>query len=116
MRIGLRPSRVELYRRIDERAAGMFAEGLVEETRGLVERFGMQRPFTSLGYAEALGVLEGRLTLAEAVGRAQQGHRNYAKRQGTWFRREKDLLWLEGFGEGVVGEALGVVGRFLEGG
>jgi tRNA dimethylallyltransferase len=116
LRIGLRPARVELYERIDRRAAGMFAGGLVEETRGLLARFGRQRAFTSLGYAEALGVLDGVLTMNEAVAKAQQGHRNYAKRQGTWFRRERDFVWLEGFGEGVVGEALGVVGGFLLGG
>ena len=92
LRLGLAPARAELYGRIDARAAAMFAAGLVEETRGLVERFGAEcRPFTSLGYAQALAVLQGEMTREQAVAAAQQGHRNYAKRQTTWFRREGEL-------------------------
>jgi tRNA dimethylallyltransferase len=46
-----------------------------------------------------MAVLRGELTLDEAVAAAQQGHRNYAKRQGTWFRRETGMRWLAGFGD-----------------
>jgi tRNA dimethylallyltransferase len=92
LRLTLVPDRKELYQRIERRAAAMFANGLIEETRGLIERFGPDcRPFTSLGYAEAAAVLRGELTEAAAIAQAQQGHRNYAKRQGTWFRREAEL-------------------------
>jgi tRNA dimethylallyltransferase len=92
LRLTLVPERKELYQRIERRAAAMFANGLIEETRGLIERFGPDcRPFTSLGYAEAAAVLRGELTDAAAIAQAQQGHRNYAKRQGTWFRREAEL-------------------------
>ncbi len=92
LRLALAPSRAELYSRIERRAEQMFRNGLVDETRGLIERFGPQcRPFTSLGYAQAAAVLRGELTEPEAIARAQQGHRNYAKRQGTWFRREAEL-------------------------
>jgi tRNA dimethylallyltransferase len=70
----------------------MFTRGLLEETRQLIERFGPTcRPFTSLGYVEASAVLRHELTESEAIARAQQGHRNYAKRQTTWFRREAEL-------------------------
>ena len=103
LRLGLAPPRAELYHRINRRAAAMFAVGLVEETRGLLDRFGPNcRPFTSLGYAEAAAVLRSELTLDQAVAHAQQGHRNYAKRQATWFRREAELhpvQWLEGTGD-----------------
>jgi tRNA dimethylallyltransferase len=99
LRIGLAPARVALYERINARAAGMFARGLVEETRGLLERYGRVRALDALGYRQAVAVVDGALTQAEAVLAAQQGHRNYAKRQGTWFRREPEVHWIEGFGD-----------------
>ncbi len=75
-------------------------EGLVEETRELAEKYGVDaRPLTSLGYRQALATLKGEMTLAEAITSAQQGHRNYAKRQMTWFRREPEVHWLNGFGD-----------------
>jgi tRNA dimethylallyltransferase len=92
LRLTLAPSRVELYRRIDARASAMFARGLIEETRQLIAQFGPEcRPFQSLGYAEAAAVLRAEISEREAITRAQQGHRNYAKRQATWFRREAEL-------------------------
>jgi tRNA dimethylallyltransferase len=116
LRIGLRPERAALYRRIDERAAGMFARGLIGEARGLLAKYGPRRSLQALGYAEACAVLAGEMTEAEAVMRAQQGHRNYAKRQGTWFRREQGVEWLDGFGDegGVVGSAMERVREFLK--
>ena len=99
LRLGLNPPRQRLYERINERAAAMFDRGLVEETERLIARYGADcRPFTSLGYAEAVAVLGNKLTREEAVAQAQQGHRNYAKRQLTWFRREPNMRWLEGCG------------------
>ena len=53
----------------------------------------------SLGYRQAVQFLRGELTREQAIAAAQQGHRNYAKRQMTWFRREPDVRWLEGFGD-----------------
>ena len=122
LRLGLAPTRVDLYRRIDRRAEAMFANGLVEETRSLVERFGPNcRPLTSLGYAEAGAELRNELTQAQAIAKAQQGHRNYAKRQTTWFRREGELHpvhWLAGAGDdpAVLREAIGLVEQHLNAG
>jgi tRNA dimethylallyltransferase len=83
----------------------MFAEGLVEETRALVDRYGRTTSLSSLGYRQALEYLDGKLTLDQAVAAASQGHRNYAKRQLTWFRREPDVCcWLGGFGDDPVVE------------
>jgi tRNA dimethylallyltransferase len=99
LRLGLNPPRALLYDRINLRAADMFDRGLVEETQSLIARYGPDcRPFTSLGYAEASAVLNHQLTRDQAVAQAQQGHRNYAKRQLTWFRREPHMHWLEGIG------------------
>jgi tRNA dimethylallyltransferase len=104
LRIGLHPPREQLYERINARAKAMFAAGpkggLVEETRGLLARYGeFPRAFDSLGYRQARAVLRGELPLEEAVAQTQQGHRNYAKRQLTWFRREPEVHWLQGFGD-----------------
>jgi tRNA dimethylallyltransferase len=77
----------------------MFAAGLVEETRGLLTRYGPAKALDSLGYRQALRVLDGTLSEEAAIAAAQQGHRNYAKRQMTWFRREPEVHWLERFGD-----------------
>ena len=102
LRIGLNPPRQQLYERINQRAARMFDDGLVAETQSLLQRFGSAReitPIHSLGYQQALQCLSGELSLHEAIAAAQQGHRNYAKRQMTWFRREPEVAWLIGFGD-----------------
>jgi tRNA dimethylallyltransferase len=101
LRIGLNPPRQQLYERLNRRAEAMFASGLVEETRELLERYGSVKALDSLGYRQAMAVLAGTLSLEAGIEVAQQGHRNYAKRQLTWFRREPDVHWLESFGDEV---------------
>ena len=100
LRLGLNPDRATLYNRINQRAARMFEEGLVEETKRLLDAYGdSARALTSLGYKQAVQLLKGELTREAAIAASQQAHRNYAKRQITWFRREPDVQWLEGFGD-----------------
>jgi len=99
LRIGLNPPKAALYERINQRCAAMFGAGLVEETRGLLARYGPVKALDSLGYRQACGVLAGTLSEEAAIRAAQQGHRNYAKRQMTWFRREPDVEWVAGFGD-----------------
>jgi tRNA dimethylallyltransferase len=100
LKIGLDPEREALKERINSRAAAMFHSGLIEETRELIARYGEKcRPLTSLGYAQAVAVLRGEMSELPAIRAAQQGHRQYAKRQRTWFRREPDMHWLHGFGD-----------------
>jgi tRNA dimethylallyltransferase len=99
LRLGLNPPRAALYDRINRRASEMFERGLVEETTQLVETYGFEcRPLTSLGYAQAVAVLRNQLTREEAVAACAQGHRNYAKRQFTWLRKDPEIQWLPGFG------------------
>jgi tRNA dimethylallyltransferase len=100
LRIGLDPDRAALYDRINQRARRMFETGLIEETRRLQEKYGATaRPLTSLGYRQAVQFLGREFTYEQAIQAAQQAHRNYAKRQMTWFRREPDVIWLGGFGD-----------------
>lgn len=99
LRIGLDPPRADLYARLNRRCKQMFAAGLVEETRGLLARYGPVKALDALGYKQALAVARGEMGEADAVRAAQQGHRNYAKRQRTWFRREPEVCWIAGFGD-----------------
>lgn len=116
LRIGLNPPRAQLYSRIDARAREMFSSGLVAETRALLARYGNSpRVFDSLGYREARAVLREQSTEAEAIAATGQGHRNYAKRQLTWFRREPDVHWLAGFGDdpSIAAHAAGLIEQNL---
>jgi tRNA dimethylallyltransferase len=100
LRLGLNPDRDALYERINARARCMFDSGLVEETRRLLEKYGERaRPLRSLGYKQAGQLLNGEIDAKAALQAAQQAHRNYAKRQMTWFRREPGVVWLAGFGD-----------------
>ncbi len=114
LRIGLNPEREQLYRRINQRAEEMFERGLVEETRALLKahpQLSQATPFSSLGYKQAVQYLGAELTREQAITLTQQGHRNYAKRQMTWFRREPDVQWLAGFGDDATirAQAAGMV-------
>ena len=100
LRLGLDPERQALYDRINRRAERMFESGLIEETQRLDEKYGdSARPLASLGYKQAGQLLRAELTRDQALQAAQQAHRNYAKRQMTWFRREPEVQWLRGFGD-----------------
>lgn len=116
LRIGLGPDRAALYERINQRARQMFESGLVEETERLVALYGDSIPqLQSLGYRQALQLLRGEIDRESAISAAQQAHRNYAKRQRTWFRREHDVHWLRGFGDepGIQTRALVLVKEHL---
>ena len=120
LRIGLNPGRSKLYERINHRAESMFENGLVEETRTLLAKYGDERgapALKSLGYRQAVQSIRGELDLPSAIAAAQQGHRNYAKRQLTWFRREPDVTWIEQFGDSPLSKehARELVLRFLAG-
>jgi len=100
LRIGLDPDRAMLYDRINRRALVMFETGLIEETQGLINKYeAAAQPLASLGYKQAVQLLRGELNREQAILAAQQAHRNYAKRQMTWFRREPEVTWLNGFGD-----------------
>lgn len=114
LRLGLDPERNALYARINERAKRMFEAGLVEETRALLAKYGdAARPLGSLGYKQAVQLLRGETDKKTAIWAAQQAHRNYAKRQLTWFRREPGVEWLKGFGDDpeIQRDAIGIVER-----
>jgi len=89
--------RETLYARIDARVDRMMDLGLVEEVRRLMEA-GIARTYTAmqaLGYKEIYDALNGAFTMEEAVYRIKRDTRHFAKRQLTWFKREKDVIWLD---------------------
>jgi tRNA dimethylallyltransferase len=99
--IGLDPDRALLRTRLEERTRHMFADGLLEEVRGLLAQglSGMEKPFGGLGYKQALNVLKGECTLEQAIESTIIATHQYAKRQRTWFRRDPAIQWLNSFGD-----------------
>lgn len=92
----LNDEREHLYARINQRVDLMMEEGLVEEVQKLKE-MGCDSTMVSmqgLGYKEILSYLEGECTLDEAVYKIKRDTRHFAKRQITWFKRERDVIWL----------------------
>lgn len=88
--------REELYRKIEERIDIWFGSGLIEETKKLKERYSPDLPaMTSIGYKEISQALDNKTTLPEAINVMKQRTRNYAKRQLTWFRKNKDIIWIK---------------------
>jgi len=91
----LDPPREELYRRINARTEALFSGGLVEETRALMARgYTDAAPMRSVGYVQSRAVVEGRMTVEEAIHDTAQETRRYAKRQLTWFRKEPGAVFV----------------------
>jgi len=101
IKLGLDPDRAALQQRLEDRTRAMFAHGLLDEVRGLLAAgaTGTAKPFEALGYKQALMHLHGEITLEQAVESTTVETRQYAKRQRTWFRRDSEIRWLNGFGD-----------------
>lgn len=98
LKFGIEWNRERLYERINTRAANQIEEGLINETKMLIQKgYDLNLPsMSSLGYPEMIKYINGELSLDEALELLQQNTRNYAKRQLTWFRREPNVIWIEG--------------------
>ena len=101
LKIGLNLPRSILYDRINRRVSQMFHSGLIEEVNQLLDRGYTPdcKGFEALGYRHAISLLRGNLSREEAIELTQRDTRRYAKRQMTWFRREKDIHWILSPGE-----------------
>jgi tRNA dimethylallyltransferase len=96
LKVGLRMERSRLVALLDERVAAMYAAGLVEETRGLLNRYPRSaRPFGTIGYAEAAAMVTGEMNPEAAVAETRRRTRAYAKRQMTWLRSERNVQWID---------------------
>jgi len=98
LKIGMDWEREKLYERIDARAKNQIDEGLINETKSLLNKgYTTKLPsMSSLGYPEIAAYINGEISLDDALKMIQQNTRNYAKRQLTWFRREPEVLWVPG--------------------
>jgi tRNA dimethylallyltransferase len=97
LKIGLQKPRDELFKRINERVDTMLASGWIEEVKGIFS-LGFDehlKPFSSIGYREIVLYLHGSITYEDMVKDIKKFTRHYAKRQFTWFLREKDISWYE---------------------
>ena len=96
LKLALMLDRPALRTRLDDRVEEMYRDGLVEETRALLARFQRDaNPFSSIGYREAVAVIEGHIDLAAAKAETKRRTRAYAKRQMTWLRSERNVHWLD---------------------
>lgn len=112
IKIGLRLERAELNARLDRRVDAMYAQGLIDETRGLLATYPESaRPFGSIGYREAVAVIRGELSEPEAIAETRRRTRAYAKRQMTWLRSERNVQWLDA---SHPGQTLAAAMRLIE--
>lgn len=92
LKIGLHRERTQLYQRINQRVDSMIARGLLQEATPL-HQYKHLNPLNTVGYKELFAYMDGTYTLDEAIEKIKKNSRNYAKRQLTWFRKDKQITW-----------------------
>ena len=113
LKVALTLERKQLSKVLDARVGEMYEKGLVEETRALLERYpASARPFSAIGYREAVAVIEGKMEIDAAIEETRRRTRAYAKRQVTWLRAERNVHWLDAADRDA---ALAAVLRLIEG-
>jgi len=113
VQVGLRAERTALDARIDARVERMWADGLVEEVRGLVPR-GLRDGFTAsraIGYEQALAEIDGRMSREEAIGATQLATRRFVRRQESWFGADPRIMWFDSDAPDLVDDILTLVER-----
>jgi len=106
LKIALTLDRDQLAKRLDARVEEMYRRGLVEETRELLERYPKTaRPFLAIGYREAVAVIDGTMTIDDAMRETRRRTRAYSKRQMTWLRSERNVHWVDAAESGKAFEA-----------
>jgi len=93
--IGIKTDRETLYSKIDARIEQMIKNGLVEEVRTLIEKYGQNASaFNTMGYKEIIDYLNGRVALREAIEKIKLNTHDYVRRQDTWFKKDKNIKWV----------------------
>jgi tRNA dimethylallyltransferase len=97
LKISLKKEKDELYARINQRVNNMLAQGWVEEVKNILSMgvIDTVKPFSGIGYREILLNIKGSIPYEDMVRDIQKHTRHYAKRQFTWFAKEKDMDWFE---------------------
>lgn len=101
IKIGLELPREVLYARINTRVDQMIAHGLLDEVKSLLPHRHLKN-LNTVGYSELFDYLDGKYSLAEAIEKIKQHTRNYAKRQLTWFRKDKEFVWMNAGETGLI--------------
>lgn len=110
LKIGIKISDTELQKRIGKRVDGMIKKGLFNEVKKLVKKYGeRQIAFDAIGYKEMISYLKKEIFLAEAVDLIKKNTRAFAKRQMTWFRKDKEIKWIPN-----KNEVIPLVRKFLD--
>jgi tRNA dimethylallyltransferase len=117
LKLGLAPQRSLLYDHLNQRSAHMFGNGLIAETKAILDAgfSPAAKPLQSLGYKQAVKVITNHIDIGKAIEECQTKTRQYAKRQITWFHREPDVNWLSGFGydNHIQQQALEITDKFV---
>jgi tRNA dimethylallyltransferase len=116
MSIGLKRPRAELYQRVDERIEAMFAAGLVEEVKGLLENgYSPTLPtMSAIGYRECIRVIQGQMSIEQAKVEMRRATRIFVRRQANWFKEDDpNIHWFEAGQENVVGVIEDLIRRSL---
>ena len=115
LKIGIDIPRDQLYLRIERRVDEMFEHGFLDEVKQLLEKFPREsNAFKAIGYRQVAEHLEGRLTFEQTLEETKRESRRYAKRQLTWFRSDRDIVWLDGqAAEALQSKAAAMVSGFL---
>jgi len=102
VRIGIYPGKEILEKRIKKRTKEMFKNGLVQEVKTLLKKYGPRcKAFDAIGYREVINYLHGKISLPEAEEFINKNSINYAKRQMTWFKKDKRIKWVKNLKEGL---------------
>lgn len=114
LKIGLCCDRALLYERIERRVDEMIEAGLIDEVRGVYEKYSTRTAFNAIGYKELIPYFNNEISLDEAIYNIKHGTRKYAKRQLTWFRRDENIHWTDPTSETALEECRQLIGDFLE--
>lgn len=110
LQIGLRVSRLNLYKKINQRVEKMIKNGLVDEVKKLLKKYPFSLPSLSgIGYREIISYLQGKITLSQAIEEIKKNTRRLAKRQMTWFKKDKRIIWIKNYQE-----AKKIINEFLK--
>ena len=103
VQIGLYPGKEKLEKKIKKRTKEMFESGLVKEVKSLIEKYGSKcKAFDGIGYREIIDYLDGKISLSEAEELINKNSVSYAKRQMTWFKKDKRIRWVKNPKEGIT--------------
>jgi len=107
IKIGLELPREALYTRINDRVDTMMANGFLAEAEQLFPHRNLKN-LQTVGYTELFDYIQGKYTLPEAIDKIKQHTRNYAKRQMTWFKKDKEMTWLRADDEKITEKILSI--------